>query len=271
MSHDATAWAKTQKTGSIPAKFILLLLADYAGTDYSCYPSVGKLAEVAEMGESTVRAATKLLAELGLIRVFYRHKTSGLRRSCRYQLLIDGPGTMEPDADDWASYRQIPAEGKRQEPAVDAPGASASARQELADIPIKEPSLLEPPASIPAASQATRATRIPDDFRPDEKMREWFRDNNLGAVIDGAVEHEKFMDYWRAEAGARARKLDWPATWRRWMRTAAERGQRRPGTALDRSAHDWATPGGGTYRPSTTDQRVGQALSLAAKYEEQGL
>lgn len=265
MSHDATAWAKTQKTGSTSAKFVLLLLADYAGTDYSCYPSVRKLAEVAEMGESTVRAATKLLAELGLIRVFYRHKSSGLRRSCRYQLLVDGAETMEPDADDWASYRQISADDHRQDLADDPPDLSGSTRQDLADIPTREPSLKSEPPALTPAERAVRATRIPDGFQPTEEMRAWFVAEQLPAVIDGRVEHAKFVDYWTACPGAKGRKLDWPATWRNWMRTAAERAPRRASSAL-------VPISGAPYRPSTTDQRVAQGLALAAKFreEEQG-
>jgi hypothetical protein len=263
VSHDATAWAKVQKTGSTSAKFILVLLADYAGTDYSCYPSVAKLAEIAEMGESTVRAATKLLAERGLIRVFYRHRQSGLRRSCRYQLLIDGPDTAEPDAEDWANYRPISADGNRQDSADDAPDLSASVRQISADIPSKDPSLLDPPVVIPGASQPKTATRVPDDFQPTEEMRAWFVGEGLPGVIDGKIEHEKFMDYWRACPGAKGRKLDWAATWRNWMRTAAERAPRRPGTALA------PTSGAPRYYPSTTDAKVAQTLAMGAMFEEE--
>ncbi len=262
MSHDATAWARLQTTGSSSAKFILYRLADYAGTDYSCYPSVRKLAEDCEMGESTVRAATKLLAELGLIRVFYRHKSSGLRRSCRYQLMIDGPDTAEPDAEDWASHRQISAPDHRQDPAVDAPDLSASARQDSADIPSIDPSLKEPPALIPAAPRQMRATRVPEDFRPTEQMRAWFVAEKLGQVIDGAREHEKFMDYFLAAPGVKGQKVNWPATWRNWMRTAAERAPQRAGSAL--------TPVSGAPYSKTND-RVIQGLALAARYEEQGL
>lgn len=262
--HDATTWAKRQKTGSTSAKLILLLLADYAGTDYSCYPSVRKLAEEGEMGESTVRAATKLLAELGLIRVFYRHRTSGLRRSSRYQLLVDGPDTAEPDADDWADYRRISADAMRQDSADDAPDSGASARQISADIPHGDPSLKEPPALIPGAPRVERSTRLPEDFQPDEKMRAWFAAENLSAAIDGKREHEKFVDYWRGCPGAKGRKQDWPATWRNWMRTAAERAGRRPGSAL-------VPTSGAPYKPSTTDQRIAQGQALAAKYREQGL
>lgn len=265
MSHDATAWAKAQKTGSSPAKFILLTLADFASTDYSCYPSVKKLADITELGESTVRAATKLLAEQGLIRVFYRYRDNHTRRSSRYQLLVDGPDTAEPDADDWAHHRQERADVQRQEPAGTPQEPADSHRQEPAVIPDKDPSLREPSVVTPGAARTKTATRLPDDFMPDEKMRAWFADEKLAAVIDGVTEHAKFVDYFIGAPGIKGRKHDWPATWRNWMRTAAERsGQRRPGNSL-------APISGAPYKPSTTDQRVGQALDLARKYEEQGL
>jgi hypothetical protein len=122
------------------------------------------------------------------------------------------------------------------------------------------------PSVSKRASRSERATRVPDDFRPTEEMRAWFVAEQLGQVIDGAKEHEKFMDYWQACPGVRGRKLDWPATWRNWMRTAAERAGRRPGNAL--------VPTSGApvqYKPSTTDQRIAQGQALAAKYREQGL
>lgn len=259
MSHDATAWAKTQKTGNSPAKFILMVLADFAGTDYSCYPSVKKLADITELSESTVRAATKALAESGLIRVFYRYRDNHTRRSSRYQLLVDGPATMEPDADDWAHQRQETAQAQRQEAAGTPQEPADSQRRELAVIPDTEPSLREPSAVIPGASRTQRATRIPDDFYPTAQMQEWFKHENLHTVIaDPRAEHENFCDYWRAKAGADARKIDWTATWRRWMRTA--------GSRASRNGSYPAAPGA-PYR-STTDMKVQQTLNLAEKYRQ---
>jgi hypothetical protein len=36
-------------------------------------------------------------------------------------------------------------------------------------------------------------------------------------------EAECFADYWRGKAGADARKADWQATWRNWIRRAGEK------------------------------------------------
>lgn len=262
MSHDATAWARKQKTGHGTTKLILLLLADFAGTDYSCYPSVAKLSEISELADSTVRSATKLLAELGLIRVFYRHRPDGSRRSSRYQLLIDGPETADPDAEDWANQRRIPAVDMRQESEDAPPADGGGPHRQTAVIPYKEPSPVEASPVVPGAARTARATRISEDYIPDEKMRAWFAGEGLHHVIDIKAEHARFVDYFLGCAGERGRKLDWPATWRNWMRRAADRGRGNSVTQY----------GGGTgpapYRPSTTDQRVAQGLALVEKFRK---
>jgi helix-turn-helix protein len=269
LSFETLIWVRTQKTGNPINRSVLRVLADHAGQDASCYLRTQLIADETELSESSIRKALASLIEQGLVRVYERYHLNGARRSNRYQLLVDGAETPPPDHEDWAGVRERTGEGPSggEAPTADGPGRL----RDTEGFPVKEATLFEATPEKGAPLRRTLATRVPDDFKPDEKMREWFRANNLSAVIDGAVEHEKFMDYWRAEAGARARKLDWPATWRRWMRSAAERGQRRPGTALDRVGSDWAAPSGGIYRPSTTDQRIAQGQALAAKYREQGL
>lgn len=118
----------------------------------------------------------------------------------------------------------------------------------------------------PSVSMRTKlARRVPDDFKPSEEMKKWWADNDMGAVLDPWGEHEKFMDYWRGASGQRATKHDWPATWRNWMRRAYEdAGTRRPGNSL--------VPTSGApqhYKPSTTDQRVAQGLSLAEHFRQE--
>lgn len=153
-------------------------------------------------------------------------------------------------------------------------GEQAVSAGQPADGESAAPSFLEEQEKTKIPSGSTRATRssigtrIPEDFEPTEKMRAWFAAEQLGQVIDGRTEHAKFVDYWLGVPGAKGRKLDWAATWRVWMRSAA-----------DRAPRDYRTTGralaiptsGAPYKPSTTDQRVGQALDIARKYEEQGL
>jgi hypothetical protein len=145
-------------------------------------------------------------------------------------------------------------------------------------FPVQEDDGFTPPPSsqedkkktkTPSVSRRRTATRLPEGFQPDEKMRAWFKAERLGEVIDGKWEHDQFVDFWLAEAGARARKLDWAAAWRRWMRKAASHSSSRrpygaPGTTI--------MPAGGQMhpiinRPSTTDQKVAQTLELGRRLQ----
>lgn len=72
-----------------------------------------------------------------------------------------------------------------------------------------------------------RASRIPEDFHPDQSL----------AVAKGLspqqaeIEAEKFVNYWTAKSGANAVKRDWQATWRNWIYSAIERGVARTAPA----------------------------------------
>jgi hypothetical protein len=76
------------------------------------------------------------------------------------------------------------------------------------------------PAVATKAAPSTRGTRLPDQWMPSQAVIDQMRTAcpyvNLGA------EHDKFVDYWAGAAGAKGRKADWNATWRNWIRRAAE-------------------------------------------------
>ncbi len=158
MSHEATAWARKQTTGNTSAKFLLLILADAAGTDYVCWPGQDTLCKLTEMSERTVRRATGLLVAQGLLRVFYRYRDDNSRRSCKYQLLIDGPGTELPETVDWRRMKQAdPAEEMDAESGGPTGHSVQGHRSESPDLrtespvipctePSSEPSLLNPGA-----------------------------------------------------------------------------------------------------------------------------
>lgn len=80
-----------------------------------------------------------------------------------------------------------------------------------------------------------RATRIPDDFALTDGMAAWAKTEVPS--VNAITETAKFIDYWR---GTGKPKADWLATWRVWMRNAAERS---PNTQPRSSAR----PGG--YQP----------------------
>jgi len=89
-----------------------------------------------------------------------------------------------------------------------------------------------------------RGTRLPPDWKPPPELVAQQRDAhphlNLAEIL------EDFRDYWTAKTGKDATKLDWLATWRRWVRKEASQSRRagppRDGpTAYERkTAHNYA-------------------------------
>jgi hypothetical protein len=102
-----------------------------------------------------------------------------------------------------------------------------------------------------SSSPTKRGSRIADDFEITDAMLAWGQENFPD--VNGDLETQKFVDYWRAQTGARATKADWPATWRNWIRTAAERAPSRASPGSVRLA-----------QPATLDVRAAQADAALA-------
>lgn len=84
-------------------------------------------------------------------------------------------------------------------------------------------------------------------------MVAWFREHC--PHVDGRSETDAFIDYWHGKAGREGCKLDWPATWRNWMRSEEKKAGPR-------------TRGRPSVPESTTDQRVAQAQALKHVFRE---
>jgi hypothetical protein len=91
-----------------------------------------------------------------------------------------------------------------------------------------------PDDAPPAPTKKTKTTksqgtRIPDGFPTDDELI-WATENH--PRVDHNAEAAKFRDYWTGVPGQKGRKSDWPATWRNWIRKAAEwQGQHGGGSA----------------------------------------
>ena len=86
MSWKALDWATDSAVGSSTTKFILLLLANKADENFSCYPSIRTLMAESDAGRSTVIRALKELEASGFITRQPQFHDSGARRSSRYYL-----------------------------------------------------------------------------------------------------------------------------------------------------------------------------------------
>lgn len=74
----------------------------------------------------------------------------------------------------------------------------------------------------PKKNGGAKGTRLSPDWIPSEAVRVQMAQQRPD--LDLRLEHENFVDYWTAKPGKDGLKLDWDATWRRWMRGA--RGSR---------------------------------------------
>lgn len=124
-------------------------------------------------------------------------------------------------------------------PTGQAPGSGRSVVTEVVTTPLHTPqpqtTLLDP------AAKPQRATRI-NEWQPSPADIEWARSQRFADEFS-RYETTKFSDYWRAKSGRDATKTDWPATWRNWLRRAAEQnggGRASPGaTPATAKAQGW--------------------------------
>lgn len=82
-----------------------------------------------------------------------------------------------------------------------------------------------PAEPTPKKVQADRGTRLPADWVLPKRWGDWAADDLLLGAEFIRNEAAKFADFWHSKAGADARKTDWSATWRNWMREAKSRAK----------------------------------------------
>jgi len=65
--------------------------------------------------------------------------------------------------------------------------------------------------------EKARKARLPAEWSPSEELRAWTQTSHPD--VNAHTELEKFRDHWTSKGEAR---LDWDATWRNWIRKAAQ-------------------------------------------------
>jgi len=128
--------------------------------------------------------------------------------------------------------------------------ASPSVDNLPAEPPDKPPAIAEPVTPAPAKSAGKRpahGSRLPDDWQLPKDWGDWAMGERPDlSAEDVRREASCFADYWHAKVGADARKADWQATWRNWIRRA--HGSPRASPAYT-PAHARASPH--AYPPAT--------------------
>lgn len=107
---------------------------------------------------------------------------------------------------------------------------------------LPQPTTLKPQPMTVVRAEA-RGERLTPGWKPSEELIAWARSEQIPDAVTRS-EHPKFVDYWTSQPGAKGRKADWPATWRNWMRRAAEQQPRQTvNGAASQKAMDWVSIG----------------------------
>ena len=104
------------------------------------------------------------------------------------------------------------------------------------------PSETTSPHPLPAR-KSDRGTRLPDDWKPDDDLLKFCASNGLSPELTGQTVSE-FVNYWTALPGARARKLDWPKTFKNRVLEVAGRNSRFQARAGPSGGYGRKAPGG---------------------------
>lgn len=165
--------------------------------------------DINDLGSELIEAGLVVLYEIdgklyGEIPGFKKHQVINNRESestipPRVTTMNDASPTRESG---------VKAEGKGKE------GKGKEGREQREDVPPAAQ-----PDPTPTKAKAPRATRLPADWQLPAEWESWALAEHPSWTREG-VRHvaDRFRDYWLAQGGANARKVDWQATWRNWVR-----------------------------------------------------
>ena len=271
MAISVTNWVWNRSRSRHGARLVLLFIADSMRTDGGwAWPSNKEISCKTGLTARAVQSALADLAKLGELEVQY----NGGPKGCNRYRVLTTPAESAPPQNlhpaESGPPQDLPGDASSQvsteDPADSAGGADIAPPQistptpaESADGTVIEPKPKNSPTeSSKRADAKTRGTRIPDDFTVTAEMAEWARKEVPGLIAAGLGKYEtdKFIDHWHQASGANARKVDWTAAWRNWMRRADDDfGARNRG----------GSPNGSARRQSATDRAVAEADALKAQ------
>lgn len=91
----------------------------------------------------------------------------------------------------------------------------------------KEEEKRESDSPASQSNRPARAFRLPSDWQLPQAWADWAIAEQPSWTPEGVRRvADSFRDYWTAKGGADARKVDWEATWRNWVRREKSPGIR---------------------------------------------
>ncbi|SFI69985.1 Helix-turn-helix domain-containing protein [Pseudomonas guineae] len=229
MSVQAMTWALEQRVVTTPsARHVLLCLANYADKNgKAAFPSANSLSEDTGLSVRTIRTALEALREAGVISLGNQAIAAAYidrhdRRPVVYDLAMQRGAATAPGAERGATA----ALGSAERGEIDAAagcnpctnGVQLTTERGAAAAP--NPSFNHPLTINKLKISSAKGSRLAADWTIPADWLEQSAANHpefdQQALLAIA---EDFRDYWTAKTGSQATKLDWHATWRRWMRS----------------------------------------------------
>lgn len=164
--------------------------------------------QLAEEGTEGRDAIRKAMAELEACGYIVRRNVQGSDGRWSNQSVVhDTP--VSPGPENPFPVTENPR--RNESPGPEKPAPENQGRNRTTD---KE----QPTTSLRSVVPPKRGSRIDPSWMPTPEL--------IGQMqaecptIDLQAEHRKFIDYWISKPGRDGTKLDWPATWRNWIRNA---------------------------------------------------
>ena len=145
----------------------------------------------------------------------------------RYRAIRDAEQDRETARERVRRYRERRANVTPVTPGNDNAEAEAEAEAETATATATATEKTH--SAAPRPERSPRGSRLPPDWTPDATLTAWTTATRPD--LDQTAVLAEFRDYWAAIPGTRGAKLDWPATWRNWIRRTG--AAKRPGTPYD--------------------------------------
>lgn len=214
MSYEASAWALQAKCDSGTEKAVLLCLASYVGPDGTCFPSHKTISDASCCSTKSVERALASFEERGWIRRSRRTRRDGSRTSDRFHFIAVKHPERPEDQTDTESVRPQ----TKQTPCPNLTD-TVSGLTTFEPVRREEDIYSEDKSSsyIPAHKKPRASKRAPESWNPSASV--------IAVGVEEGLSEERirrelavFRDYTFSSA-----RSDWDATFRNWLRKAAER------------------------------------------------
>lgn len=128
----------------------------------------------------------------------------------------------QPKREDATASDRVRAFRERQKNQSVSDGETQCNAVKRTETQIREDKIREEDISFSAPARSKKGTRLSEDWQPNPDLIATATSLGLSASQFDR-ELAKFRDYWASKPGSQGVKLDWDATARNWMRSAAER------------------------------------------------